>query len=186
MNIDKVKELIRDLIENKVIDEWSEDERYHLLTSKGVLNFQSNRCGQLLNSFVIGSRTEEQRKALEDFAYSEDDENIPDLGSELIPTLSTEELADMAEKDKDNDTLDNGNVQSTQKILSQTEQLESVCQDIELMQFFVRHFVYKLWKNVFREQDNGGKQTTVNTVRSQDVTGRKFHDTVVMEFPARI
>ena len=44
------------------------DERYHLLTSKGVLNLQSNRCSQLLNSLVIGPRTKEQRKALEALA----------------------------------------------------------------------------------------------------------------------
>ena len=36
--IQKVKELIKDLIENKVIYEWTDDERYHLLLSKGVLN----------------------------------------------------------------------------------------------------------------------------------------------------
>lgn len=53
MTIHKVKELIRDLIKNKVIDEWSADERYHLLTSKGVLNLQSNRCSQFLNSLVL-------------------------------------------------------------------------------------------------------------------------------------
>ena len=34
--INKVKELIKDMIKNKVIDDWSEDERYHLLTAKGV------------------------------------------------------------------------------------------------------------------------------------------------------
>ena len=182
MTIDKVKELIRDLIKNKVIDEWSADERYHLLTSRGVLNLQSNRCAQLLNSLVIGPRTDEQRKALEDFANSEDDENIPDLGNELIPTLSTEQLAEMAEKEEHNNSLGNGNIQTPQKILSQTEHLESICQDTELMQFFVHHFVYKLWKSAFSEQDNGGKETTVNTVRSQGVTGKKFHDTVVENF----
>jgi hypothetical protein len=50
------------------------------------------------------------------------------------------------------------------------------------MQFFVHHFVYKLWKSAFSEQDNGGKETTVNMVRSQGLTGKKFHDTVVENF----
>lgn len=165
-----------------MIDEWSADERYHLLTSKGVLNLRTNRCYQLLNSLVIGPRTEEQRRALEDFANSEDDKNIPDLGTELIPTLSTEELAEMTEKEENNDPLDKGNIQTPHKILFQTEHLESACQDIELMRFFVHHFVYKLWKCAFSEQGNGGKETTVNTVRSQGITGKKFHDTVVETF----
>ena len=66
------------MIKNKVIDEWSEDERYHLLTAKGVLNLRSkNRFSRLLDDLVIGPKTEEQRKALEDFANSDDDESIP-------------------------------------------------------------------------------------------------------------
>jgi hypothetical protein len=47
------------------------------------------------------------------------------------------------------------------------------------MQFFVSHFVYKLWKSAFGEKD---KETTVNTVRSNGVTGKKFHDAVVEKF----
>ncbi|MFY9795873.1 MAG: hypothetical protein WAK17_16595 [Candidatus Nitrosopolaris sp.] len=35
---------------------------------------------------------------------------------------------------------------------------------------------------MFGEQDQGKKGTTVNTVRSQSVTGKKFHDTVVETF----
>jgi superfamily II DNA or RNA helicase len=105
---------------------------------------------------------------------------------ELVPTLSTEKLAELVEEEKvedgHTDPLDNENIQTPQKILSQTDYLESICQDIELMQFFVNHFVYKLWKSVFIEQDKEEKETTANTVRAQGVTGKKFHDTVVKKF----
>ena len=50
------------------------------------------------------------------------------------------------------------------------------------MQFFVTRSVYKLWKNVFSEQDQEERGTTVNTARSQGLTGKKFHDTVVETF----
>jgi superfamily II DNA or RNA helicase len=50
------------------------------------------------------------------------------------------------------------------------------------MQFFVKHWVYKLWRSVFSEQDQKEKGTTVNTVRSKGITGKKFHGTVVETF----
>jgi hypothetical protein len=96
--------------------------------------------------------TKEQRKALEDFARS-DDESIPDIGNGLLPTLSTGELDELVEEQRRNDPSEDENIQSPQKILSQAEYLESVCQDIELMQFFVNHFVYKLWRSVFSEKN---------------------------------
>lgn len=38
-SIQKVKELIKNLIKNKIIDEWSDDERYHLLL-EGSIKFR--------------------------------------------------------------------------------------------------------------------------------------------------
>ena len=101
------------MIKNKIIDEWSEDERYHLLLAKGVLNLGSqNRFSRLLDDLVIGPKTEEQRKTLEDFANSDDDENIPDIGNEEIPTLSTEKLAEMVEEEGHTDPLEKKNSNS--------------------------------------------------------------------------
>ena len=155
-SLQKVKELIKDLIKNNVIDEWSEDDRYDLLLAKGVLNLRSeNRFSRLLEDLVIGPKTEEQRKALEEFANSED---ILDVGNHEIPTLSTEKLVELVEEEGHTGPLDKENIQTPQQILSQTEYLESICQDIELMQFFVNHFVYKLWKSVFSEQDQEEKK----------------------------
>jgi hypothetical protein len=65
------------------------------------------------------------------------------------------------------------------QILTQTEYLGSICQDVELMQFFVNHFVSKLWTSVFRDEKKG---STVNEVRKEVKTGKKFHDTVTEIF----
>lgn len=135
--IQKVKELIKDLIKNKVIDEWSKHERYHLLATKGVLNLSSNRFSQLLENLVIGPKTEEQRRALQDFAIS-DDENIPDIGNEEIQTASTEKLTELVDEEGHTDPLYNENIQTPHQILH-SDYLESICQDVELMQFFVNN-----------------------------------------------
>ena len=95
--------------------------------SKGVLNLGSqNRFSRLLDDLVIGPTTEEQRKTLEDFANSDDDENTPDIGNEEIPTLSTDKLAEMVEEEANTDPLDYEKIQTPQQILSQTEYLESI------------------------------------------------------------
>ncbi len=113
-SIKKVKELIKDLIKNNVIDEWSDDERYHLLFSKGVLNLHS-RFSELLQDLVIGPKTKEQRKALEDFVNSDIEDgngNIPDIGSEEIPILSTNKLAELVEEKGHIDPLEEEKVQT--------------------------------------------------------------------------
>jgi superfamily II DNA or RNA helicase len=73
-------------------------------------------------------------------------------------------------------------IQTPQQILTQADHLESVCQDIELMQFFVSKFVYKLWKCVFSEQDQQNEGKTISMIRSKGLTGKKFSDTVTGTF----
>ncbi|MGC2383122.1 MAG: integrase repeat-containing protein, partial [Nitrososphaeraceae archaeon] len=177
-SIENVKELIKDLIKNKVIDEWSENERYHLLLSKGVLNLSgSNRFSPLLKNLIIGPKTEEQRKVLKDFANS-GSQDIPDLSNEKeLQTATANELADLVKEERD-DPLENENTQTVQQIMAQTEYLESICEDVELMQFFVHRSVNKLWKSAFR--DSRGE--TINEIRLKGKTGAKFHDTVTETF----
>jgi hypothetical protein len=88
----------------------------------------------------------------------------------------------MVEEEGHTDPLEEQTIQTPRQILLQTEYLDSFCHDIELMQFFVKHFVYKLWRSVFSEQDQKEKGTTLNTVRSQGLSGKNFHDTVVRTF----
>jgi superfamily II DNA or RNA helicase len=179
-SIEKVKGLIKDLIENKVIYEWSDDERYHLLLSKGVLNLaSSSRYLSLFKDLIIGPKTEDERKKLEEFVNSDQDE-IPEIATEEeIQIASTAELAEMVNKEDKIDPLEDEKIPSPKKILAQTEYLESVCEDIELMQFFVTKFVNKLWKGAFNEIEKG---TTANEIRRIGNTGKKFHDTVTNTF----
>jgi hypothetical protein len=70
-------------------------------------------------------KTEEQRKALESFANSnsnDDGENVPDIGSDEIPTLSTDKLAELVEEEGNTDPLEE-KIQTPQQILSQSEYL---------------------------------------------------------------
>ena len=180
-SIDKIKELIKDLIENKVIYEWSDDERYHLLLSKGVLHLggYSRRFSPLIKDLIIGLKTEEDKKKLEAFVNSDQDE-IPEFTTEdEIQIASTAELAEMIDKEEKVDSLENEKIPSPKKILAQTEYLESVCEDIELMQFFVTRFINKLWKRAFKDTKKG---TTVKEIQRIGKIGKKFHDTVIETF----
>jgi hypothetical protein len=178
-SIEKVKELIKDLIENKVIYEWSDDERYHLLLSKGVLNLGSSRYLPLFKDLIIGPKTEEDRKKLEEFVKSDQD-NLPDISiDEELKEASTAELAEMVKKEGQIGSLEDEKIQNPKKILAQTKYLESICDDIELMQFFVTKFINKLWKRAFKDVKKG---TTANEIRRIGHTGKKFHDTVTETF----
>ena len=67
-----------------------------------------------MEDLVIGPKTEEQRKALEDFVNSDGDESVPDIGNEEIPTLFTEKLAEMVEEEGHTDALDEEKIQTPQ------------------------------------------------------------------------
>jgi hypothetical protein len=163
-NIRRVKELIKDMIEHNILDDMSEDERYHILLHKGILHL-SDPPAMLLKATIKGLN-QEQKRQLEEFVHS-DSEEIPDLGlgleggytisseeedEEEIKTKSTEELAQLTAQDnnEDIDPLEDP-IPTPQQILGlrRSEFIDSVCQDIELMQFFVKKSVEKLWKNVF-------------------------------------
>jgi hypothetical protein len=99
-----------------------------------------------------------------------------------IPTLTADKLAEAVEVEGHTDLLADEIIQTPQQILFQAEHLESVCQDIELMQFFVNKFMYKLWKSVFSEQDQQNEGKTISVIRSKGLTGKKFSDTVTGMF----
>jgi superfamily II DNA or RNA helicase len=179
--IQKVKELVQDLIENKVIYEWSDDERYHLLLSKGVLNIQRNNPYlPLFKDIIKGLSTKEERKRLEEFVKSNQD-SLPEISTENeeIKVATTTELAEIVDKEVKGGSFENEKIETPKKMLAQTKYLESICEDIELMQFFVTKFVIKLWKRAFRDLEKG---TTANEIRRIGNTGKKFHDTVTETF----
>ena len=193
MSMSKVKTLVRDMYENKVLDGMSDSERYHVCLAKGILNLQShNRFAPLMKDLMFGLKTEKQRKALEDFVNSDskpgEEQTIPDLSSsnnELRP-VTTEVLVNQLEKEDDTDPLRSEHLQSVEEILEQLSNpvLESICEDEELLRFFVFNEVTKLWKNVFAESVGGQLQKEnenikiVDRMRQERLTGKKFHDEV--------
>jgi hypothetical protein len=178
-NIQKVKELLRDLIESKVIDTFSEVRLHNLLYSKGVLNLEKNRHTDFFKNLIKAARTEEGKKAITDYAYS-GKENPPDLSDGVvgeegeIQTVNSEELAKYIDG---SDPLDHGKINTPEQILKQTEFLESICVDEEKMQFQVTCSVQDFWKSAFVNEID-----TVNKVRSERLNGKEFHDTIVETF----
>ena len=145
-SIEKVKELLRDLIKNKVIYQWNEDARlYKVLMTKGVLNLKSeNRHSNFFKNLRQTVKTEEGRKIIEEYAFSQSND-IPDLSNtysenndEEIPIASNEELINLV-NDKE-EPLDYKEPPTVEQILSTICMLESINVDEEAMQFFLRGF----------------------------------------------
>ena len=182
-SIEKVKELLRDLIKSKVIYQWSEDARlYKVLLTKGVLNLKSeNRHSNFFKNLIQTVKTEEGRKIIEEYAFSQSND-IPDLSNtysenndEEIPIASNEELINLV-NDKE-DPLDYKEPPTVEQILSTISMLESINVDEEAMQFFLRGSVNDFWKRAFKEEEK-----TVLSVQQEGKNGQKFHDSVLETF----
>ena len=156
---------------------------YSLLLRKGVLNLtnSSNRHAQLFKHIIEASRTEQGRKAIEEYAYS--DSGIPPELARIeannilkgeqreIEIASSGEIARMA---ADEEPLDYGQAKTAQQVLTNTNLLESVNVDEEAMQFYLSYSVEELWKAAFRDKDN--------TLGALEKNGNKYHDMVVDTF----
>ena len=179
-SIERVKELLKALIESRIIYDFSEVRLYDLLNSRGVLNISGNRHEQFFKNLVEISRTAEGKKAIEDYANS-DSEKPPNLSSnnegegEIKTATSPQELAGFVKGGSD--PLDFGKISTPEQILKQTDFLESICVDEEKMQFQVNCSIQEFWKNAFKDEINA-----VNTARLEGLNGNKFHDRVVEEF----
>jgi hypothetical protein len=135
----RVKELLQDLIKSGIIYSWSEAVLYSFLNRRGILNL-SNRHTQFFKNLIEASRTNEGRKAIEEYANS-DSETPPDL-SKLTPTsnendqgneeeidsASSQELSHLA---KNIDPLDYGEIQTAEQILAQTNVLVMHFQNLQ-------------------------------------------------------
>ena len=136
------------MIETKIIYEWSEARLYKFLLTKGVLNLtNTNKHINFFKNLIKTVKTDEGRKIIEEYAYSES-KDIPDLSNtslenvedDEIPIASNEELANLV-NDKAN-PLDYKEPPSVEQILSSISILESINVDEEAMQFFLRG-IYK-------------------------------------------
>jgi superfamily II DNA or RNA helicase len=182
-SVKRVKELLHDLIESRIIYEWSEAVLYSFLLRKGLLNLEGNRHAQFFKDLIEAARTEEGRRAMEQYAFS-DSETPPDLSKlgsttqidpeEEIQKVSSQELAQLVES---TEPLDYGRITSAKQILADTIILESINVDQEAMRFYLDYSIEELWKAAFRNEEK-----TVQTVRREGNNGNKYHDAVVNTF----
>ena len=181
-SIEKVKELLRSIIETKVIYDWPEARLFPVLLTKGVLNLNpKNKHSNFFKYLIKTAKTDEGKSIIEEYAYSES-KDLPDLSNtptsendNEIPLSSNEELVNLV-NDKA-DPLEYKEPPTVEQILSSTTILESINVDAETMQFFVRAFVNDLWKRAFID-----KEKTFLEVQHKGKNGQKFHDEIVETF----
>jgi hypothetical protein len=123
-SVRKVKELLKGLIENGNIYQWDEAVLYSLLLRKGLLT-SDNRHKQFFKNIIEASRTNDGRRAIEEYANS-DSETPPDL-SKITPTVisndSEQEIQSAFSNEltslvkQHGDPLDYGDIKTAEQIL---------------------------------------------------------------------
>ncbi|MGY5151894.1 MAG: DEAD/DEAH box helicase family protein [Candidatus Nitrosopumilus sp. bin_6a] len=182
-----VKELLRSLIDSKVIYQWDEAVLYSFLLRKGVLNLNGNRHLDFLNNLAKASKTKAGLEAIEDYANSESeippdisryspDEIDPDaeIVESEIGTATSEELANLID---DNTTLDSDVITPIEQILSTTEILDSISVDEEAIQFYVAYSINQLWKDAFLEPEK-----TITQLKNIEKKDNKYRNLVIKTF----
>jgi superfamily II DNA or RNA helicase len=180
----KVKELLRSLIESKVIYSWDEAVLYSFLLRKGVLNLVGNRHRDFLKDLAKASKTKAGLEAIEDYAYSESEipPNISHYAPEAIATdidqeiktATSDEISTLVE---DSDPLDSDEIEPIEQILSTTNVLESISVDEEAIQFYLTYSINQLWKRAFLDEDG-----TISELQTIGKTGNKYKDLVLGTF----
>jgi superfamily II DNA or RNA helicase len=186
-SIEKIKELLRSLLKDGLLESLAPDQLYHLLTTEGVLNLDpSNRHSELFKNFLQIQKNSEFKQALKDYAESDsevppklsDYQNIGKDG-EITELRTPEELAQMV-NETDDPLSDLDKMMTTQKVLEQTHKLgSSFCVDVEKAKFQVFRQVKKLWKNAFEKEK---EYDTVKQIKEEGFTGNAFHDRVIEMF----
>jgi len=180
----KVKELLRSLIESKIIYQWDEAVLYSFLLRKGVLNLQSNRHEDFLKNLAKASKTKAGLEAIED--YARNDSQIPPDISHYAPdeiqtdteteikTATSEELAELIQ---DEETLDSDVITPVEQILATTEILDSISVDEEAIEFYTTYSINQLWKDAFLDE-----KKTIRDIEKIGKTGNKYKDLVAGTF----
>jgi superfamily II DNA or RNA helicase len=187
-SVRRVKELLRSVIDNKLIYDWADDEAalYSILHANGLLNLYSNRHHEFFNNLIGAVQTKEGLKAIED--YTNSDSEIPpdlstfsniqgneDLEEQELDTASTQELNALINKQNKEDPLEYDNIRTPEEILASTNSIESVSVDEETMEFLISRSIQKLWKSVFRNTEEQNNRFVSKIQKN----GNKYHDTVV-------
>jgi superfamily II DNA or RNA helicase len=179
----RIKGLLRDLIESKIIYQWDEAVLYSLLLRRGLLNLDvdNNRHSKFFKKLIDVVRTEQGKKIIEEYAYSDSDvppdiSNIKNVSVSDSGEIETTSLSDFSNPDN-KDPLDYGNIESVEQILEHTNVLESFNVDEEAMQFYLDYSIDELWRLAFKNEDD-----TLRKVRLEGKNGNKYHDTVINNF----
>jgi superfamily II DNA or RNA helicase len=183
-SVKKVKELLRSLIDSKLIYTFDEAALYGVLLTKGVLNLGHNRHDDFLKNLAKASKTKAGLEAIEKYATS-DSKMPPDISRNLpentqyddegkIGTATSDDLKILV---KDKNELSSDIIVPVEHILSTAEAIQSISVDEETMQFYVNYCINQLWKNAFRDEKN-----TVKLVEESGKSGNKFRDLVAGTF----
>ena len=189
---ERVKELLRGLIESNVIFQWDQAVLYSFLLRKGILNL-NNRHKDFFKNLIVAGHTEEGRKFIEEYVDS-DSRQPPDLSQfnsfqsnkdvedaileeeeEEIKEATMEDLETLV--DKKEEPLDYGKIRTVEQILSNTTVIDSISVDEEAMQFLINYSVNEFWKSAFKNE-----RETINKIMGQAKNGNRYHDTVLDTF----
>jgi superfamily II DNA or RNA helicase len=179
LTVEKVKELLRDLIRSRIIEQWDEAVLYSFLLRRGLLSLGGNRHSDFFRNLIKASRSERGRKLIEQYANSEqqvppDLSNIVSTDSSPSGEIETISEAGLSNIVKPNDPLEYQHDWSVEQILSHTDILESINVDEEAMQFYVDYSVDELWKSAFKNEHE-----TLRKVKFAGKNGNKYHDMVL-------
>lgn len=162
---ERVKELLRGLIESGDIKEWANDEAilYSILETKGLNNLSKNKHR---NFFKNLPEVVHIQKALDEIKeyISSDSKTPPDLSKytgtyygevegddvledENIQEANAQELEDLLQREP-TDPLDYGDIPAPKEILDKIGKTESISPDEEVMRLLVNHSIGKLWRNI--------------------------------------
>ena len=181
----KVKELLRSLIESKLIYTFNEAGLYSFLLRKGVLNLgPGNRHDDFLKNLAKASKTKAGLEAIEDYANNDSqippdishyaDEQIQTDTESEITTATSEELAGLVH---DESALDSDEIVPVEQILSTAESLDSISVDEEAIEFYLNYCINQLWKDAFLDEEK-----TVSDLERLGKTGNKYRDLVTGTF----
>ena len=176
----KVKELLRSLIDSKLIYTFSEAGLYSFLLRKGVLNLGGNRHADFLQNLAKASKTKAGLHAIEDYATSDSDippdisRYTPDeISTDIDAETKTATTAELAGLVQDGHTLDSDEIIPVEQILSTSEFLDSISVDEEAIQFYLHYCINQLWKDAFLDE-----KKTITELENAGKSGNKYRDLV--------
>ena len=183
-SVSNVKELLRELINSRIIYDWDEAVLYSFLLRKGVLGTEGKHH-EFFKDLIRASRDPEGIKIIEDYAQSELKEP-PDLSPFAGNTLETdEEVTESNTEEEENNLISQEFTEDSEvakrkqtplQILQNTEILESISVDDEAMQFYVNYSINRLWEKAFENESD-----TIQQVKNSE-RGNKYRDLVIDTF----